>query len=382
LIFRGNIQEKEINIHICPDKKKNHISIDLANQLIIPKTSVIETKDLFGNKYDIKDLPLTLEDYKLVSNFEVTTIYEKEVDIVLGSTWLETLGSLILNFEKKFLMFSYKKKKITLHDVSMNSDSVSTSKILIRSPKCYFRINNSQYLRSKKSDKFIIDKDAEISRLKNHNQSLVTLIKKLKNEKKSQKERLEQFYSKETMTSEETILEPIEIKKLPIKKIQTSEKGINTNLVNLTTHVKRSSNVEVETIQGYEEDSFPKINQEKDTSIRSKDQVARMPYRHPNHKSRYFGQSMYQITDMPKNITSTTSGAQSRSYHGSRNASSSFQEPYKSPNLQKIELGWANSFTIRQFCSALRRSYRLRSSTITNSRMKNHETIITIQSKR
>ena len=83
----------------------------MANQLIIPKTSIIETKDLFGNKYDIKDLSLTLEDYKFVSNFEVTTIYEKEVDIILGSTWLETLGSLILNLEKKFLMFSYKKKK-------------------------------------------------------------------------------------------------------------------------------------------------------------------------------------------------------------------------------------------------------------------------------
>jgi hypothetical protein len=54
---------------------KNHISIDLANSLIIPKTSVIETKDFFGNKYDIKDLSLTLKDYKRVSNFEVTTIY-------------------------------------------------------------------------------------------------------------------------------------------------------------------------------------------------------------------------------------------------------------------------------------------------------------------
>ena len=54
---------------------------------------------------------MTLEDYKLVSNFEVTTIYEKEVDIILDSTWLETLGSLILNLEKKNLMFSYKKKK-------------------------------------------------------------------------------------------------------------------------------------------------------------------------------------------------------------------------------------------------------------------------------
>jgi hypothetical protein len=143
--------------------------------------------------------------------------------------------------------------------------------------------------------------------------------------------------------------------------------------------VKRSSNVEEETIQGYEENSIPKVDQQKATSIQSKDRIARMPYRHPNHKNRYFSQSLYQqkqMTNMPKNITSTTSDAQSISYHGSQNTSSSFQEPYKLPIPQKIELGWADSFTIRQFCSALRRSYRLRSSTITNSIMKKHETII------
>jgi hypothetical protein len=47
LTFRRNIQEKEVSIHIFPEKKKNHISMDLANQLIIPKTNVIKTKDSF-----------------------------------------------------------------------------------------------------------------------------------------------------------------------------------------------------------------------------------------------------------------------------------------------------------------------------------------------
>ena len=171
LKFRGNIQEKEISIHICPDKKKNHISIDLSNQLIISKTSVIETKYLFGNKYDIKDLPLILKDYKLLLNFEVTTIYEKEVYMILGSTWLDTLGSLILNFEKKFLMFSYKKKKITLHDISVKSDSVSTSKDLDRISKMLLSDKQQSILEiQKECDKIIIDKDAKICGLKNHNQ--------------------------------------------------------------------------------------------------------------------------------------------------------------------------------------------------------------------
>jgi hypothetical protein len=180
--------------------------------------------------------------------------------------------------------------------------------------------------------------------------------------------------------------EPMELKKSLDVKVSIPDKGINIEPINLTTQkdvnpidVKRSSNVEEETIQGHEENSIPKVNQQKAISIRSKDQVARMPYQHPNHKNRYFSQSLYQqkqMTNMSKNITSATSDAQNRSYHGSRNTSNSFQEPYKLP-IQKIELGWADSFTMRQFFSTLRRSYRLRSSMITNSIMKKHETIIT-----
>jgi len=71
------------------------------------------------------------------------------------------------------------------------------------------------------------------------------------------------------------------------------DKAINTYPVNLTTQrdsvdVNRSSHVKVETSQGYEEDSIPSVNKEEATSTRSKYQVARMPYRHHNHKTRYF----------------------------------------------------------------------------------------------
>jgi hypothetical protein len=83
----------------------------------------------------------------------------------------------------------------------------------------------------------------------------------------------------------------MELEKSSDVNITIMNKGINTNPINLTTHedanpsnLKRSSNIEVQTSQGYEEDSIPKVNQEKATSIRSKDQVARMPYQHPNHK--------------------------------------------------------------------------------------------------
>jgi hypothetical protein len=197
-------------------------------------------------------------------------------------------------------------------------------------------------------------------RLKQHNQDLLTQIKRLKHDKKSLQEEL---VRKISIVDKKTMTEPMELKKSLDAKTSNLDKGINTDLVNLTTHVKRSSNGELEKIQGYEEESIPKVHQEKATSIRSKDQVAMMPYQHPNRKSRYFIQSMYQqkqITAMSKKITSTISVGQNRSYHASRNVSSSFQEPYKNPNLQKIELGWEDSFIIRQFYSTLRRSYRLR----------------------
>jgi len=53
-----------------------------------------------------------------------------------------------------------------------------------------------------------------------------------------------------------------------------------------------------------------------------------------------------------------------------------FQEPYKHTVSHQIELGWENSFTIRQFCSTLKWFYHIRSSMIIESRMENQETIL------
>jgi hypothetical protein len=84
--------------------------------------------------------------------------------------------------------------------------------------------------------------------------------------------------------------EPMELHKSSNGKNLMVDKTINTDPVNLTTQndsvdVKRSSHVEVETSQGYEEDSIPSVNQEETTSTRNKHQVARMHFRHPNHKN-------------------------------------------------------------------------------------------------
>jgi hypothetical protein len=84
----------------------------LANQLLIPEPSIIKKTITFCKKqYEIRDLQLTIDDYMFISQFNVANNYKKYV--ILGSTWMETLGTFILNMNK-FLTFSYKQKKTML----------------------------------------------------------------------------------------------------------------------------------------------------------------------------------------------------------------------------------------------------------------------------
>jgi hypothetical protein len=44
----------------------------------------------------------------------------------------------------------------------------------------------------------------------------------------------------------------------------------------------------------HEEDKTPKVNQENATCTIKESHATKTPYRHPNHKSRYLNQSVYQ----------------------------------------------------------------------------------------
>jgi hypothetical protein len=83
--------------------------------------------------------------------------------------------------------------------------------------------------------------------------------------------KLEQLINKESLVYKETMIEPMELHKSSNGKNLMVDKEINAYLVNLTAqkdsvNVNRSSHVEVETSQGYEEDSMPSVNQEEATS--------------------------------------------------------------------------------------------------------------------
>ena len=108
---------------------------------------------------------------------------------------------------------------------------------------------------SEKENKNKIDKSDKEENwcLKVHNQSLLTQIKKLKSDKKSLQNKLEQLINKESLVDKETITEHMELEKSSNGKNLMVYKWINTDPVNLTTQknanpadVRRSSHVEVE----------------------------------------------------------------------------------------------------------------------------------------
>jgi hypothetical protein len=108
---------------------------------------------------------------------------------------METQGSLILNMMNNFLTFSYKKKNITLQNFTMNSCSQIPSFEDLKYVSNVILLNNHKSLQKMQDllDKVVANKDEEISRLRNHIQSLIAQIEKLKNEKKSQQEKLKQL---------------------------------------------------------------------------------------------------------------------------------------------------------------------------------------------
>jgi hypothetical protein len=210
LEVNGIIQGKNINIVICPNARKNHINVDLANQLMVLEPNIIENDTcLSDEKYEIKNLQLSIGDYKFIGQFNVVSMYQDNVDIILGSTWVDTLGTFIFNTRRKFLTFSYKKKKITLQDVTMKSISEAPSSEDLKDISEVILQDNQKSIqklqdRQKECDKIIIEKDEEISHLRNHNQKLLAKIMKSK-EKKRCFQKLEQENQglKEKLTEEE-----------------------------------------------------------------------------------------------------------------------------------------------------------------------------------
>ena len=65
-----------------------------------------------------KDLKIYMDKYVLHSDFYASDMANE--DVVLRYPWMESVGNININVQKKFLKLWYKKKKITLQDISIN----------------------------------------------------------------------------------------------------------------------------------------------------------------------------------------------------------------------------------------------------------------------
>ena len=63
---------------------------------------------------------------KYVLRGDFYTLKMDKMDVVLGYPWMESVGTININVQKKFLKLWYKKKKITLQDISINKQVEST----------------------------------------------------------------------------------------------------------------------------------------------------------------------------------------------------------------------------------------------------------------
>lgn len=94
-----------------------------------------------------------------------------------------------------------------------------------------WRISTSKSSFEQNFKKNLLEKDEEISHPRNHSQNLLSQIKKLKNEMKTQQKKLEQLVNEESLIDKETIMDPVELEKFLEVKVQTIDKEIVTDVI-------------------------------------------------------------------------------------------------------------------------------------------------------
>ena len=112
------IHKENVIVSINPSCKQNFINIQLVNRLQIPAKNIQSTQVEGENVNFFKYLKLNMDKYVLHSDFYAMDM--DEVDIILGYPWIESVGTININVQKKFLKIWYNKKKITMQDVSLS----------------------------------------------------------------------------------------------------------------------------------------------------------------------------------------------------------------------------------------------------------------------
>lgn len=118
LQVHGLIQKEKIIVSINPSCQHNFINVNLEKQLQVP---TIHIENIHIDNEDVqvyKDLRLSMDNYVFHSDFYDSDM--ANVDVVLEYPCMESMGTININVQKKFLKLWYKKKRITLQDISIN----------------------------------------------------------------------------------------------------------------------------------------------------------------------------------------------------------------------------------------------------------------------
>ena len=118
LQVHGLIQKEKIMVSINPSCKHNFINVNLAKRLQVLAKQIENTQVDDEDVQIYKDLKLSMDKYVLHGDFYTSEM--DNMDVVLGYHWMELVGTININVQKKFLKLWYKKKKITLQDISIN----------------------------------------------------------------------------------------------------------------------------------------------------------------------------------------------------------------------------------------------------------------------
>jgi hypothetical protein len=117
LQVHGCIHKEKVIVSINPSCQHNFINVHLAKRLQVPTKHIQSTQVEGENVQIFKYLKLTMDKYVLHSDFHAIDM--NDVDVILGYPWMESIGTININVQKKFLKLWYKKKKITLQDISL-----------------------------------------------------------------------------------------------------------------------------------------------------------------------------------------------------------------------------------------------------------------------
>ena len=86
---------------INPNCKHNFINIHLAKRLQVPAKQMEHTQINNEQVQVYNDLKISMDKYVLHSNFFASNM--DNVNVVLGYPWMESIGTININVQKKFL---------------------------------------------------------------------------------------------------------------------------------------------------------------------------------------------------------------------------------------------------------------------------------------